>query len=60
MGMESMFFILKELLNKIYIYIGDIYKGKWLNEKRHGRVLICNDGSLKNGVWKDDKLLEQF
>ena len=47
---------IKKMVLRTFIYSnGDIYKGKWINDKRLWKWdLICNDGSLKNGVWKDD------
>ena len=43
-----------------YIYNnGDIYKGRWKNDKKNGRGRIeKKDSTIIMGIWADDELIE--
>lgn len=39
---------------------GDIYRGEWRNNLRHGRgVFTGYDGLEKQGIWEDDRLINE-
>lgn len=45
---------------KYIYYNGDYYEGNFKNDKKEGKGKFVSEGMTLEGVWENDKLIDQF